>query len=93
MSDIRENVGVNCWRYVPTDCNYADVVTRYNKKLKFEEVLWRKGRSFLCEEEEVWSRSELTSDCGDTLNQEIGELLIAPAFSSVSDGGKCFLCY
>ena len=53
VSEIRENVGVDCWRYVPTDCNPADVATRYNKKLKFEEVLWWKGPSFLCEREEV----------------------------------------
>ena len=40
VSKIRENVGVDRWRYVLTDCNPADVATRYNKKLKFEEVLW-----------------------------------------------------
>ena len=34
VSQIRENVGVDCWRYVPTNCNYADVATRNNKKLK-----------------------------------------------------------
>ena len=58
-------------------------------------MFWRKDPSFLCEEEEVWSRSELSSDPGDTLdlNQEIGEVLIAPGFSSVSDEGKCLLCY
>ena len=49
VSEIRENVGVDCWRYVPTDCNSVDVATRYNKKLKFEEVLWWKGPSFFCE--------------------------------------------
>ena len=39
VSEIRENVRGDCWRYVPTDCNSPDVATRYNKKLKFEEVL------------------------------------------------------
>ena len=46
VSEIRENLCVDFWRYVPTDCNSADVATRYNKKLKFEEVLWWKGPSF-----------------------------------------------
>ena len=92
MSEIRQNVGVHCWRYVPTDCNPANVATRYNKKLKFEEVLWWKGPSFLCEREEVLPRSELTSDYGDALdlNQQVGEVLIAPTFSSVSvEGNIC----
>ena len=42
--------------------------------MKFEEVFWRKGLSFLCEEEEVWLMSELSSDSGGTfdLNQEMG---------------------
>ena len=63
--------------------------------MKFEEVFWRKSPSFLCEEEEVWSISELSSDSGGTfdLNQEMGQALIAPGFSSVSDEGKCLLCY
>ena len=75
----------DCWHYVPTDYNSADVATRYNKKLKFEEVLRWKGTSLLCEREEVWLRSELSSDYGDALdlNQEMGQVLIAPAFSSV----------
>ena len=53
MSEIRQNIGVDCWRYVPTDCNPVDVATRYNKIRKFEEVLWWKGPSCLCEREEV----------------------------------------
>ena len=92
MPEIRESAGVDCWRYVPTDCNSADVATRYNKKLKIKEVLWWKGPSFLCEVEEVWPRSKLSSDCGDVLdlNQEMGKALIAPAFSSVSvEGNIC----
>ena len=78
VSEIRENVGVDCWRYVPTDCNSADVATRYNKKLKFEEMLWWKDPLFLCERKEVWPRSELTGDYGDALdlNQQLGEVLI-----------------
>ena len=92
VSEITENVGVNCWHYISTDCNSADVATRYNKKLKFEEVLRWKGPSFLCEGEEMWPRSELSSDCGHAfdLNQEMVEVLIAPAFSSVSvEGNIC----
>ena len=74
VSEITENVGVDCCRYVPTDCNSADVATRYNKKLKFEEMLWWKGPSIFCEGEKVWPESELSSDYGDVvdLNQEIG---------------------
>ena len=53
MSEIRENVGGDCWRYVPTDYNSADIATRYNTKLKFEEVLQWKGPSFLCEGDEM----------------------------------------
>ena len=53
LSEIRKNAGVDCWRYVPNDCNPADVATRYNKKLKFQEVLRWKGPSFFCEREEV----------------------------------------
>ena len=88
----RGNVGLDCWCYVPTDCNSVDVVTRNNKNLKFAEVLWWKGPSFLCEREEVWPRSELRSDCGDALdlNQQVGEVLIAPTFSSVSVEGNIF---
>ena len=93
VSEIRENVGVDCWRYVPTDCNSADVATRYNKKLKFEEMLWWKGPLFSCERKEVWPRSELTGDYGDALdlNQQLEEVLIAPIFSSVSVEGN--ICY
>ena len=82
LSKIRENADVDCWRYVPTDCNSEDVATRYNKKLKFKEVFWWKGPSFLCEVEQMWPRSELGSDCGDALglNHKMGEVLIAPAF-------------
>ena len=92
VSEIRENAGVDCWCYIPTDCNSADVATTYNKKLKFREVLCWKGSSFLCEGEEVWPRSELSSDCGDVLdlNQKMGEVLIASPFSSVSvEGNIC----
>ena len=28
VSEIRENVGVDCWPYVPTVCNSTDVATR-----------------------------------------------------------------
>ena len=81
-----------CWRYVPTDCNSADTALSYNKKLRLEEVLWCKGPSLLWEGEEVWPRSELSSDCGDAsdLNQEMGKVLIAPVFLSVLvEGNIC----
>ena len=32
VSEIRENASVDCWRFVPTDRNSADVATRYNKR-------------------------------------------------------------
>ena len=41
----------------------------------------------------MWPRLELSSDCGDALdlNQEIGDVLIAPAFSPVLvEGNICF---
>ena len=44
LSEIRENIVVDCWRYVPTKCNSADITTRCNKKVKFNEVLWFKGQ-------------------------------------------------
>ena len=90
--EIRENVDVECWRYVPTDCNSADTATSYSKKLRLEEVLCCKDLSSLWEGEEVWLRSELSSDCGDALdfNQEMGKVLIAPVFLSVSvEGNIC----
>lgn len=54
------------------------------KKLKLEEVFWWKGSSFLSKEKRP--RSELSSDCADALdlNQEMREVLIAPANSSLS---------
>ena len=41
----------------------------------------------------MWPRSELTGDYGDALdlNQQLGEVLIAPIFSSVSVEGN--ICY
>ena len=45
-SEIRENLDVDCWHYVSTDCNSKNVATRYNKKLKFKEVLWWKVHHF-----------------------------------------------
>ena len=38
LSEIRENIRVDCWRYVPTECNPADIAKRCNKKVKFSEV-------------------------------------------------------
>ena len=86
MSKIGENVGVDFWRYVPTDYNSADVATKYKKIPKFEEVLWWKGPSFICEGEDEWPKSE----CGDAsdLNQDMGKVLIMPAFSPVSVQGN-----
>ena len=47
LSEIPENIGVDCWRYVPTECNPADIATRCNKKVKFNEVLWFKRASLM----------------------------------------------
>ena len=30
FSEIRENIEVDCWCYVPTECNPADITTRCN---------------------------------------------------------------
>ena len=54
LSEIRKNIGVDCWHYVPTESNPADIATRCNKKVKFNEVLWFKGASFLTQEEKCW---------------------------------------
>ena len=78
-------MGVDCWRYVQTEFNSADIATRYNKKLKFDSVLWWKGPLFLSEGEEKWPRSEL-NDISENieLNQETGEVLVATSFTSES---------
>ena len=54
VPEIRENIGVDCWRYVPTECSLADLATRCNKKVKFNEVLWFTGASFLTQDEKGW---------------------------------------
>ena len=43
LSEIRENIQVDCWHYVPTEYSAADIATRCNKKVKFNETLWFKG--------------------------------------------------
>ena len=30
LSEIRKDIEVNCWCYVPTECNPADMTTRCN---------------------------------------------------------------
>ena len=83
VSEIREKVGVDCWRYVPTDCNSADIATRYNKKLKFDEMLWCKGPSYLSEGEESWPVSELDGSFSEGLevNDERRGVVVATTLS------------
>ena len=45
LPEIQENIQVDCWHYVPTECNAADIATRCNKKVKFNETLWFKGEA------------------------------------------------
>ena len=51
LSEIQENVGVDYWCYVSTECNPIDRATWCNKKVKLNEVLWFKGESFLTQHE------------------------------------------
>ena len=39
LSEILENIEVDCWHYVPTECNPADIAARCNRKVKFNETL------------------------------------------------------
>ena len=54
LSEIQENIGVDCWRYIPTECNPADIAKRCNEKVKFNEVLWFKWASFLTQDGNKW---------------------------------------
>ena len=47
LSEIREKIQVDCWHYVPTECNAAYIATRCNKKVKFNETLWFKRKAKL----------------------------------------------
>ena len=70
LSEIRENIGIDCWRYVPTECNPADIATRCNKKEKFNEVLWFKGASFLIQDENEWPKCEIIGDNSENVDEK-----------------------
>ena len=38
LTEISENIGVDCWRFVPTDYNLEDITTSCHKKMEFNEV-------------------------------------------------------
>ena len=81
FSEIRENIGVECWRYVPTEYSPADIATRCNKKVKFNEVSWFKGASFLTQDEKRWSRCETIGDISENLDEK--EDIVATNFASI----------
>ena len=70
MPEIRENTGIDCWRYVPTDCNPVDIPARCNKKVKFNEVLWFKGASFLTQDENEWPKCEIIGDNSENVDEK-----------------------
>ena len=47
LSEIRENIQIDCWHYVPTECSAADIDTWSNKKVKFNETQWFKREAKL----------------------------------------------
>ena len=60
--------------------------------MRFENKLWWKGPSFLCEGEEIWPKSELIGDFAEVLelNHEMGEVLIMTSSASVEvEGNVC----
>ena len=75
MSEIRENIGVDCWRNVPTECNPADIATRRNQKVKFNEVLWFKGAPFLRQDEKGWPMCETIGDISENVDEK--EVIVA----------------
>ena len=81
LSEIRENIGVDCWCYVPTECNPADITTRCYKKVKFNEVLWFKGASFLTQDEKGWPRCETIGDISENVDQK--EVILATNLTSI----------
>ena len=70
LSEIQENIRVDCWRYIPTECNPADIATRCNKKVKFNEVLWFKQASFLTQDGNKWPKCETIGDISENIDQK-----------------------
>ena len=81
LSEIREDIVVVCRRYVPTKCNSSDITTRCNKKVKFNEVLWFKGASFLIEDEKEWHRCETIGDISKNVDEK--EVIVATNLTSI----------
>ena len=79
LSEIRENIGVDCWRYV--ECNPADIATRCNKNVKFNEVLLFKGVSFLTQDEKGWPRCDTIGDISENVDEK--EVIVATNLTSI----------
>ena len=81
LSEIREDIVVACSRYVPTKCNPSDITTRCNKNVKFNEVLWFKGASFLTQDEKEWHRCETIGDISENVDEK--EVIVATNLTSI----------
>ena len=79
LSEIRENIGVDCWRYV--ECNPADIATRCNKNVKFNEVLLFKGVSFWTQDEKGWPRCDTIGDISENADEK--EVIVATNLTSI----------
>ena len=82
LSEIRESFGINCWRHVPTERNPADIAARCNKEVKFNEVLWFKGASFLTQVEKGWPRCEAIGDISENVDEK--EVIVTINLTSIS---------
>ena len=81
LPEIRVNIRVDCWRYVPAECNPGDIAARYNKKVNFNEVLWFSGASFLTQDENGWPRWETIGDIFESVDEK--ELMVATSLTSI----------
>ena len=81
VSEIRENIGVDCWCYLPTECNPADIVTRCYKRAALNEVLWFKRASFLKQDEKGWPRCKTIKDISENVDEK--EVIVATNLTSI----------
>ena len=64
-----------------SDCNAADIATRCNKKVKFNEVLWFKRASFLTQDENEWPKCETIGDASENVDEK--EVIVATNLTSI----------
>ena len=64
-----------------SDCNAADIATRCNKKVKFNEVLWFKRASFLTQDENEWPKCETIGDVSENVDEK--EVIVATNLTSI----------